>query len=150
VSYRSTADFVKLVFTGDGRPLAALQEENAPREIAAASDRQIAPARDYELGVNDTSFTIDAPRGGTVVLGEAFESDNFQVTVNGHPTPYFRVNHAFKGVTLDGPGVYRIVFRYWPKVLTPALWLSALGLALLAATLVWVGRSIRARPSLAE
>lgn len=137
VPYRSAENFIQLVLKGDGRPFAAIQAENETLPPLPLPGSTSIPAHSYALGPNETAFTIDAPTAGIAVLSEAFETDNFRLTVNGAPTPYFRVNHAFKGVRIDRPGVYRIVFRYWPKVLTPALWLCGLGLGLLGATL-WI------------
>ncbi len=135
-SYNTTPQFVDLVLKGDGRPFAAIQVDNAAEPKAASAERVVAPARDYQLTPNDTAFTIDAPSAGTVVLGENFESDNFQLTVNDRPASYFRVNHTFKGLNVPAAGTYRIKFHYWPKVLTPALWMGAIGLALVIVTLV--------------
>ena len=42
-------------------------------------------------------------------------------------------NHAFKAVVVDGPGQFRVTFRYWPAHLTGYLWLASGGLVL------WVG-----------
>jgi hypothetical protein len=73
-----------------------------------------------------------APGPGTVVLTEPYIKDEFQLAVNGKPATYFRVNSAFRGVFLPGPGEYRFSFSYWPSHLTVSLWTSALGAALFA------------------
>ena len=62
---------------------------------------------------------------------EAYLDKDFQVTVNGKPAPYFRVNHAFKGVVVDSPGTYTIAFSYWPQYFTLLLWISGVSLLLL-------------------
>jgi uncharacterized membrane protein YfhO len=67
------------------------------------------------------------------VLTESFYRNDFQVTVDGRPTPYFRVNHAFKGVAIPGAGQHEITFAYWPEHFTLALVLGGTGLLLLAA-----------------
>jgi hypothetical protein len=131
-SYGTAKDFVRLALEGDGRPFAAVQ---SPSVLPAPSaTRAVEPARDYHLTCNTTAFTVKASGPGMVVLSEAYEEGNFRVTVNGSPVPYERVNHAFKGVRIDRAGDYRIVFSYWPRLLTPALWISALGLLLAALT----------------
>jgi hypothetical protein len=53
------------------------------------------------------------------------------VTVNGGPAPYFSVNHTFKGVVVDQPGVYTVTFSYCPQHFTLLLWALGIGLLLL-------------------
>jgi hypothetical protein len=101
----------------------------------AFSARQIVPASQYRHSTNVTEFTVNAPGPGMIVLGEAFEEDNFRVTLNGAPVPYLRVNQAFKGIRVDHSGPFRLRFEYWPHLLGLSLWMSAagaLGMALLA------------------
>jgi hypothetical protein len=131
IRYGTPAQLAALVARGDGRPFAAIQETAS---VAAAGDadrgRKIVPAANYRLTTNTTEFTIDAPSAGTIVLGENYEEGNFRVTLNGVPASCFRVNHAFKGVAVDKAGVYRVRFEYWPRLLTPALWMSGIGVVL--------------------
>ena len=56
--------------------------------------------------------------------------------MNGKRVPYLTANHAFKAVLVDGPGEYRVIFRYWPAHLTGYLWLTFGGLALWLAALI--------------
>ncbi len=135
-SYRTPAEFAQLVSRGDGRPAAAVQSASPVSMGPAYAQRQVEPARDYTLTPNTTAFTITAPGRGVAVLGESFEEGNFQVTVNGAPAKYLRINHAFKGVALPEAGEYRIKFTYWPRMLTPALWMSGAGLVLALAASV--------------
>ena len=129
--YRTPAELATMVARGDGRPFAAVQE-SAPADGASYAGRKIVHAANYRQTTNTTEFTIDAPDAGFIVLGENFEDGNFRVTLNGAPASYFRVNHAFKGVRVDQAGAYRVRFEYWPRLLTPALWMSAAGAALSA------------------
>jgi hypothetical protein len=121
------------VSTGDGRPFASIRRGDpaAPSLLGDQASRRIVPAHDYHLTTNNTAFTIDAPAAGVAVLNESFIPDNFRALVNGHPVPFFRVNHISKGVSLPGPGTYAVEFQYWPRPLTPALWISAAALAVL-------------------
>jgi uncharacterized membrane protein YfhO len=98
-------------------------------------------ATDYRLTSNNTSFVIDAPGPGVAVLTETYLAEDFQITVDGKPAPYFRVNHAFKGVAIGSAGRHEITFAYWPQHFTLALWLGAAGLGLLAAGFGWLWRS---------
>ncbi len=146
--YRTPDDFARLVWDGDRRPFAALQEGTAwPGEVPAAPVRHSIPAHGYRLTSNTTTFTIDAPARGLAVLTETFEAENFRVTVNGVPAPYRRVNHAFCGVPIPQAGRFVVRFEYWPRRLTLALWLSAAGLTLLLAGAAWV-RLSRPAPAL--
>jgi hypothetical protein len=107
-----------------------------PRGSGAATAE---PASRYQLGPNATSFVVRARQPGVVVLTEANWPRDFRATVNGRATPVIRVNHAFLGLVLDGPGEYRVTFRHWPRDLSRNLSLSLLGALLLAGT-IWLGR----------
>jgi hypothetical protein len=95
-------------------------------------------AHDYRLTSNTTAFTIEAPRAGVAVLEESYVPDNFRVRINGQPAPVLRINHIFKGVTLPAAGTYRIEFEYWPRVLTPALWLALGGFIAVLGGAAWL------------
>ena len=78
------------------------------------------------------------------VLAETYYLNDFEVTVNGRPADYFRVNHTFKGVVLPAAGTYEISFRYWPEHFSAALRAAGVGLLLTAGGLIWLAR----RPAL--
>jgi hypothetical protein len=141
--YASVQGFADRVRAGDGHPFAAIQtgEADVPALSAELSGRIVRPATGYRLTANTTTFVIDASGPGLAVLTESFYRDDFQVTVDGRPAQYFRVNHAFKGVAIAGAGRHEITFAYWPEHFTLALVLSATGLLLLAAGahLLWHG-----------
>lgn len=116
--------------------LAAADRETAPLPAelpAGTSGRSIRPAYDYALTTNSTTFTVDAPGPGVIVLSESYYPRDFQVTLNDDPVPYFRVNHAFKGIGVPRAGHYYVRFTYRPHRLTLALWLGAGGLVLFVA-----------------
>ena len=142
-SYATTKDFAGLIYKGDGRPFAsgqANQTDLPPNLPADLAGRTVRPASDYRLTANNTSFVVDAPGPGIAVLTEAYYEHDFQVTVDGKPAPYFRVNHAFKGVVISSAGRHEITFAYWPLHMTLSLWLAAAGvvIALTAAGLVFI------------
>jgi hypothetical protein len=141
-AYGTTKDFSDLIQHGDRRPFAAGQkgQTDLPALPADLTGRTIRPATDYHLTTNHTSFTVDAPGPGIAVLTEAYYEHDFQALVDGKPAPYFRVNHAFKGVVIPGAGRHEITFAYWPSYMTLSLWLFAAGtaLALGAAGLVFL------------
>lgn len=145
-AYDNLPQFVALLRAGDGRPFAAVDAKdtaalsNPITRSDSLAQRNIVPARDYLLRSNDTSFTIDAPGPGVVVLTEPFLARDFIARVNGAPASYFRVNHAFRGIEVPRAGVYRISFSYWPPYFTTALLLSGFGLVLL---LTWLVVSVK-------
>ena len=133
--YQTLPNFTRMLEAGDGRPFAAvassdLGDDHSLTQIAAGSttDRRVVAASDYRLTNNTTSFRIQAPKPGMVVLTEAYLPDDFRLELNGKPASYFRVNHAFKGVVIDKPGDYAVTFKYWPRHLTRSLCLSFLGM----------------------
>lgn len=125
------------------KPFAALTSEDNARLGSSAGESEAGlyvPARAYRMTTNTSSFVVDAPRPGIAVLTEAYDRD-LTATVNGKPTRVLRVNYAFRGVELPGPGTFRVQFTYWPRRLSLALCLSAGGalLALLGFALVHLG-----------
>jgi hypothetical protein len=139
-TYATALDFTKEVLKGDGRPFAARQDDqtDTPPLPAELDSRTVRAATDYRLTSNNTTFTIDAPGPGLAVLTETFYAEDFQVTVDGKPAPYFRVNHAFKGVAINSAGRHEITFAYWPQHFTLALRASAAGLLLLVVGFSWL------------
>ena len=121
-SYTDAVDLLRHV-ASDDKPIAGIQGSDtqaseATRRVANPTGRVI-PAVGYNLTANTTSFTVRADGPGVAVLTETFLPDDFQATLNGAPVPYFRVNHAFKGVVIPSAGVWRVKFEYRPKVLAP-------------------------------
>jgi hypothetical protein len=108
--------------------------------VGAPATTPAVPATGYALTSNRTAFDIRASGPGVAVLLESWFPGDFEATVNGRPVPYFRVNHAFKGVYLPAAGTYRVAFSYWPRHLSLALGLAAAGLALGAATAAGAAR----------
>jgi hypothetical protein len=142
-TYANVADFAALVRQGDARPLAAVQssDRNLPAlprgELAT---RAVVPATAYRLTNNTTSFRIDAPSAGVIVLTEAWLPRDFTATLNDQPAVLFRVNHAFKGLSVPQGGTYRITVRYRPHHFALSLGLCFLGLAAAGGTGWWVYR----------
>ncbi len=141
-TYDTPTEFVQKIRAGDGRPFAVAQRPDLARSPALLSiprglvDRTVTPASDYLLTENSTTFTVRAKSAGVIVLNEVFWPGDFRATVNGQKTPVLRLNHTFKGVTVDGPGDYRITFRYVPKNWPRNLALCATGAVLLLLSLV--------------
>ena len=150
--YEDVAGYVREVMDGDSRPFAAVEKTAylldptmVGRFDKEPAGRTVVPASHYRLTANRTSFDIDAPHAGVVVLAESFYPDAISAWINGRPTPVFRVNHAFRGIVVDRPGHFRVTFAYRPPHLTLALWGSALGWVLLAVTGAWLWRAAVAR-----
>ena len=137
----SGADFLALLVHGDGRPFAAADTADAaapPGLLALArrggAGRAMIPATEYRLTGNSTAFRVRVPGPGVVALLEGFQPGDTRVSVNGRSVPCFRVNAAFSGVYFDRAGDYTVRFHYWPRLLTPALWLAAVGAGLFGLT----------------
>jgi hypothetical protein len=136
--YPDETVLARMIRAGDGRPFAAVQATDLARlpvEVAAmarqahAASPVVVPARDYRLTANKTSFEVRATGPGVIALHESYLRKDFQVTVNGQPAAYFRVNHAFKGIYVPTAGTYRVTFAYWPSEFSLSLWLAGFGLA---------------------
>ena len=144
ILYDNVQSLAERISTGDGQPFVAVTRRSVDTDAVlrqlvdkpARESATLVKARDYSLTNNSTSFTIDAPAPGVVYIGETDEPGDFIVTVNGKRVPYLTANHAFKAVLVDGPGKYRVTFRYWPAHLTGYLWLAFGGLALWLAALI--------------
>jgi hypothetical protein len=149
-AYERADEFTQKIRTGDGRPFAlALRNDISSQPALLAiprglAGRTVTPASDYKLTENTTSFTLHAKSAGVVVLTEVLWPGDFRAEINGKKAAVLRLNHAFKGVALDGPGDYRITFRYVPKNWPRNLLLCALGVVLLALSLAWALRRPRA------
>jgi hypothetical protein len=141
--YGDTAQYCSWVKAGDGRPFAGIQQGDwaalvpAPRVHGDLAKRAVSAAANYRLTSNTTSFTVSATGPGFIVLTEAYERGNFRATVNGRPAPYIRINHAFKGIYVDSAGTYQVRYEYWPAGFSAAIAMSAAGLVLLAAALLF-------------
>lgn len=148
-TYDRPEEFIEKLRTGDGRPFAAAQRPELARTPAllalprGLTDRTVTPASAYVLTENSTTFTVHAPSAGVVVLNEVFWPGDFRADVNGRKAPVLRLNHTFKGVTVDAPGDYRITLRYVPKNWPRNLALCATGAVLLLLSLVLALRPAR-------
>jgi hypothetical protein len=148
-TYDTLPQLISLVKGSNGHPFVAVEQSETrqhpqlPTLRGRQNDQPVVAAFDYELTNNNTSFTITAPKSGVVALTEAYLPDDFRVTVNGKATPYFRVNHAFKAITIDQAGTYLISVSYWPHHFTLSLLISAAGSALLASYLFVSWRHFR-------
>ena len=148
-TYDRPEEFIQKIRDGDGRPFAVAQRDDLARTPAllalprGLADRTVAPASDYRLTENSTTFTVHARSAGVIVLTEVFWPGDFRAEINGRKAPVLRLNHAFKGVTVDGPGDYRVALRYVPKNWPRNLSLCALGAALLALSLWFALRPSR-------
>lgn len=138
VSCASFENFVSLLRTGDGRPFAAVSPRTPaqlPEVMPGELDgRTVTVARDYRITSNTTTFSINAPSAGVAVLAESFVPGDWIATIDGKAAAPFRVNHAFLGVKIDAPGSHTIRFEYWPRLLTPSLWIALGGMVLLLLT----------------
>ena len=142
ITYAGAADLLGRVALS-GKPFAAVQESDrqaidATRGLSNTPGT-VVPARQYRLTVNSTSFVVTTGGPGVAVLSESFVPGDFQATLNGQRAEYFRVNHAFKAVTIPSAGEWHVEFVYRPAHWMLSLILSGLGL-IVVASLVYAAR----------
>jgi len=142
VPYRGVADFLGLVGRGDGRPFAAMEEgdwKRLPEWLARpVRHRRTVAATDYRLTGNTTTFRIDTPGRGLIVLSESFLREDFVAELDGKRVDYFRVNHVFRGLVVDQPGKHEVSFRYRPRYWNATLVLSGAAFILFLAGLAFM------------
>jgi hypothetical protein len=140
--YATLAEFMAQLNASHG-PFASIdatddRAASLTRPLGAVSHAAI-PAGDFVLTPNSTTFRVKTPSAGVAVLTESYLPEDFVVTVNGRSAPYFRVNHAFKAVSIPAAGDWTIRMEYRPLHwrlslaigLTGALVLAALALRIL-------------------
>ncbi|MES1167374.1 MAG: hypothetical protein ABUL68_05165, partial [Pseudomonadota bacterium] len=141
--YPQDREFAALTLAGDGRPFAAVQDDEkyVPALPSNLAGRTVRAATGYHLTSNTTTFVIDAPGAGIAVLMETFYPEDFEVAMDGRPVSYFRVDHAFKGVAIDRAGRHEITFAYRPQHFTLSLVLAGSGAVLLVGGAFWLWRA---------
>lgn len=141
--HRGVTDFADRLRISAG-PFSSVDEQDVSAIEAVRTlprTGAVTPATRYMLTPNSTSFHVETAHSGIAVLAEAFVEKDFQATLNGRNVAYFRVNHAFKGVLIPGPGSWHVVFEYRPdrwrlSWLLNALGMTGLALMVLAAPLL--------------
>lgn len=142
--YHEARELVQRIVQGDGRPFAAIQATDLAANPSLSgfstslSSRTVAPARNYHITENSTSFDIYAPGAGIVVLGETLWAGHSHAKIDGKQAPVIRVNHAFQGLLIDAAGNHRIVFTYWPPGFNLTWKLSIATLGTLGVALVGI------------
>ena len=119
VASESNGEFIKQLLANGKNPFIALTKraiETQPglQKLAVATKATVSPATNYELLPNSTAFDVHAAAAGVVCLTEGQASD-FTALANGAAKPVLTVNRAFKGIYLDKPGDYHVVFTYRPR-----------------------------------
>jgi len=82
---------------------------------APAADRQAAPPRVLERGIQSIRVRVDAPQAGVLVLSQAYYP-GWVAAVDGRETPALRVDFGLAGVAV-APGPHEVLFRYAPRYL---------------------------------
>ncbi len=140
VSISSADGFVQHLLRNEKQPFIALTPPDIAGDSGLAklqtnSSAAITPATHFELLPNSTTFDVRAALPGVVCLTEG-QARDFIATANGTPKVVFTVNRAFKGIYLESPGDYHIVFKFRPQRwgLACGLFWSAIGLIVLLAS----------------
>ena len=140
-SYVDPADLMKKLLASNGQPFASVPQDEILKQPAlqrlgrTVATGTVAPATNYRLTENTTSFQVRASGPGVAVLTEAWWPDSFRATVDGRRVPLLRVNHAFKGVLIDAAGDHQVTIWYWPRNFLRKLVLSGSGMVLFALSL---------------
>ena len=145
-TYTDVEDFADFVRQADGLPLAAVEGKWL---VVPEETRTVVPAVDYKLTNNSTSFRLNAPNPGIVVLTEVNIPGDVHVTVNNESGQVLTVNHAFRGVKIPKAGDFEITFTYRPELWNIALVLSGCGLLILVMMVIIFSRNKRLPPALA-
>ncbi len=140
VAYESENEFTDILKKGDREPFAGIPKAELASQPEVAklvsgssplTSQKATPATEYNFTNNTTSFKVEAPGPGVIVLTEAYVRKDFRLLLNGRPANYFRVNSAFKGVFVPDAGSYVVSYTYWPRYLTLSLWIAGTGAAVL-------------------
>ena len=124
-SYDTLETLAQFFQSSGGLPLAAVMDDAV---ILPVVTRQVVPARSYQITTNSTSFEVNAPSRGMVVLTETHVPKHVHVVVNGQKGKVITVNHAFRGVEIPDAGQYTIKFFYRPRLWYLSWIMSVIGL----------------------
>ena len=152
----STEQFTKQLIE-NRRPFVCVTREEIEghaglRRLQTTTSPTFTPATNYKLLPNSTAFDIHAECAGVVCLTEA-QARDFSVKVNKQPKEVLTVNRVFKGVYLDRPGDYEIVFTYRPhfwRYACTAFWISLATLVVLGARAASAAASARTMDTFSE
>jgi len=136
IQYNTVHDLIKLI-NQEKAPFAAIDNTDlraAPTLAAftrySITNRVIIPATDYHLTENSTSFKINTPKTGVIVLSETLWSGYPHAVIDGMEAKVFRINHAFQGLTISS-GIHTICISYRPKGFNTSLILSSISVFVL-------------------
>jgi hypothetical protein len=105
--------------------------ERAPRWAGGAPASDPGRVESLQILTNEIRLAATASGPSVLALSDSFYP-GWKVWVDGRPVEVLRVNHAFKGVALDG-GRHQVLFRFDPWRFRAGAWISgAAALALLA------------------
>jgi hypothetical protein len=124
-SYDTLETLAQFLQNSGGLPLATVMGDAV---IPPVVTRQVVPARSYQITTNSTSFEVNAPSRGMIVLTETHVPKHVHVVVNGQKGKVITVNHAFRGVEIPGAGQYTIKFFYRPRLWYLSWIMSVIGL----------------------
>jgi hypothetical protein len=107
-----------------------LEAGQAPR-LPSQGSSQPGPVTIDSYQPNQVRLSLDAPRGGVVVLKDAY-FPGWQAAVDGQPADVLRVDGIARGVFIPSAGQHRVTFEYRPASFVRGLELAgAIGLLLL-------------------
>lgn len=86
--------------------------------------------QEFTLDYNSVEAEVVTTGAGILTLSDTW-APGWKATLNGQPTHVLRVNGAFRGIQIEGPGNYQVRFSYLPPY-----WNVWMGLALIGAMVV--------------
>ena len=125
-SYRTVDDLASFVSARSG-PFAAV-ENSSDAASPPAQDRVVVPADNYTLKFNSTSFDVDAPSSGAIVLLETYWEGGLEARVNGQSVKPYRADHIFIGLDIPKAGSYHVIVDYVPQHWRLSLLMAMAGL----------------------
>jgi len=87
----------------------------------------------FSLAPNAVRVQYQAQTSGILTLTDSY-AEGWHVALNGREAPLLRVNGAFRGVRIEQPGTYEVLFWYRPPYWTLSLVVAGVGLLLLIGT----------------
>ena len=101
-----------------------------PTGLPSVAEMPATQARIVTYEATRVEVEATTSQQGLLILGDQYHP-GWRASVDGQPTPILRANHTLRGVILP-PGAHRVTFEFAPTSLKAGMWLSGIGLALLA------------------
>ena len=102
----------------------------AQRAERLGRSSRLTAGRDWNRSLGNMVAAVNSTREATLVLVSNY-ADGWSARINGARTRVYRVNGAFQGACLAGPGRYQVIFEFEPPLWRLGLGCAAAGVLLL-------------------